>query len=257
MFPTSHRLRRFSGLVVAVTLLGLVFYPGFLATPYVTAQDTPRYAHTIVPESSPLYEEYTEGYDHEVYQYDELSPVGRELFDRTRAAEPRPQFNGERRYIPDVCRDFVLVCDRYSQDELPEQFTYGTELYYEEAFVFIEDGDDRFLLRTGITGHLFFAPFPVRFVVAWLTVLPLATFVAVVTFTSESDRVLGGAVGGGVLVATLGVLTPYIEMVGLGSARTIGVLLLGGVWVSILTAGGHRLYKRATDSERHSTPDRS
>lgn len=255
MSLTSHRLLQFSGIVVAVILFGLAFYPGTLASPYVTAQDTPRYAHTIVPESSPLYEEYTDGYDHEVYRYDDLSPVGQELFDRTRAAEPRPQYNGERRYIPDVCRDSLLVCDKYSRDELPEQFTYGTELTYEEAFVFVEDGDDRYLLRTGITGHLFFAPVPVRFILAWLTMLPLAAFVAVVTFNSGSDRVLGGVVGGGALVATLGVLAPYSEMVGLVSARVIGVLVLGGVWIGILTAGGYRLYRGVTDSKRRSSPD--
>lgn len=249
MDRSSQRILRFSGLIVAVILLGLAFYPGTLATPYVTAQETPKYAHTIIPESSPLYEEYTEDYNHEVYQYDELSPVGQELFDQTRAAEPRPQYNRERRYIPDVCRDFMLVCDKYSQDELPEQFTYGTELDYEEAFVFIEDGDDRYLLQTGITGHLFFAPFPVDFVIRRLTVIPLAIFVAVVTLRSESDRVHGGAVVGGMLVATVGVLAPYMEMVGFGSARTIGVLFLAGVWISILTSGGYRLYQRATDSE--------
>lgn len=255
MSPSPHRLLRGSGIVIAVLLLGLASYPGTFATPYVTAQETPRYTHTIVPESSPLYEEYTEDSDHEVYQYDELSPVGQELFDRTRAAEPRAQYNGERRYTPDVCRDFVLVCDEYSQDELPEQFTYGTELDYEDAFVFIADGDDRYLFQTGITGHLFLAPFPVDFVIRWLTVLPLALFVAIVTRKATSDRVLGGTVGGGILVAAVGVLAPYIEMIGLGPARTIGILFLAGVWISILGTGGYWLSQRMTDSGHPGTTD--
>lgn len=257
MSPSSHRLLRLSGVAVAVVLLGLAFYPGTLATPYVTADDTPKYAHTIVPESSPVYEEYTEEYEPRVYQYDDLSPAGQEVFDRARAAEPRPQYSGERRYVPDVCRDFVLVCDEYSRDELPEQFTYGTELTYEESLAFVEDGDDRYLLQTGITGHLFFGPFPVRFVVAWLTMLPLAALVAVVTVRSGSDRALGGAVGGGALVAVLAVLTPYVEMVGLGSARTIRVALLTAVWLAIVAAGGYWLYRRTAGSERDSTPDES
>ena len=255
MFPTSHQFLRYSGIALVVVLLGLAFYPGTLTSPYVTGQDTPRYAHAIVPESSPQYEGYVEEHDTEVLRYDELSPMARELFDRTRAADPR-NYDGEREFIPDVCRDFVLVCDAYPQDDLPDEFTYGTELTYEEAFVFIEDGDDRYLLRTGTTGHLFFGPFPVDFVIRWLTFLPLAAFVAVVTLRSESDRVLGGAVVGSVAVAALGVLAPYVEMTGLVSTWKTGVLLMGGVWFSIFTAGGYRLYQWIADRGRRSSPDR-
>ena len=252
----STRSLRYAGIAVAVVLLGLAFYPGALATPYVTADETPKYAHTIVPESSPNYDDYTEGYDHEVYQYDDLSPVGRELFDRTRAAEPRAQHNDERRYIPDVCRGFVLVCDEYAQDELPEQFTYGTELDYDEAFVFVEDGDERYLLRTGTTGHMFLAPFPFRFFLGMLALLPLSLFVAVVTFGPWSDRSVVGAVGGVALVAVLSVLTPYVEMAGFGSARVVGLAVLVGVWVSILAAGGHRFYQWVTEDEQRGSPGR-
>lgn len=255
MSPNSRRLLRLTGFAVVAILLGLALYPGTLTSPYVTAEDTPRYAHTIVPETSPLYEDYTDGYDHEVYRYDELSPVGRELFDRTRAAPPRPQYNGERRFIPDVCRGFVLVCDTYSEDEMPEEFTYGTELSYEEAFVFVEDGDDRHLLRTGITGHLFLAPFPVGFVLRWLTMLPLAIFVAVVALRSGSDRALVGAVGGGALVAALGVLAPYLEMAGLVSTLAVGLILLVGVWLAITAAGGYGLYRRVADRGRRGPPE--
>lgn len=255
MFPTSHRLLRVSGIVVAVLLLGLAVYPGTFTSPYVTGEDTPRYAHTIVPESSSQYEEVTSEHDPEIYQYDDLSPTAQELFDRTRAAEPRR--NGERRYIPDVCREFVLVCDEYATKDLPEEFTYGTQLNYDEAFVFIEDGDERYLLQTGITGHLFFAPFPVGFALAVLTMLPLAVFVATVTVRSRSRRVLGGAVGGGALVGILGVLAPYVEMVGVVSARVIGMVLLGGVWISLLAVGGYRLYQRVDDDKQHGPAGRS
>lgn len=253
MLPPSYRPLRVAGIVVAVLLLGLAVYPGTLTSPYVSGDDTPRYAHTIVPESSAEYEEVTSEHDPEVYQYGGLSPTAQELFDRTRAAEPRP--DGERRYIPTVCREFVLVCDEYAQDELPEEFTYGTELSYDEAFVIIEDGDNRYLLRTGITGHLLFAPFPVGFALAVLTMLPLAVFVATVTFRSKSKRLLGGTVGGGALVATLGVVAPYIEMAGLLPTWVLGVVLLGGVWFAILAAGGYRLYWMLADRDQHSTLD--
>lgn len=248
MFPPSSRLLRISGVAVVVLLVGLALSPGTLASPY--APDTPRYDHQIVPESSTMYEEVVEGSDPAVYQYDELSPVAQELFDRTRAAETQ-------QYTPTVCRNFMLVCDTYAEDELPEEFTYGTELTDEEAFVFVEDGDERYLFQTGTTGHLFLAPFPTGFALSWLTMLPLAAFIAVVTGTSASDRVLGAVVSSGVLVATLGVVAPYIEFAGLAPAWVLGVLLLGGVWIGILTAGGYTLYQRVAHSERRSSPDES
>ena len=253
MSPSSRRLVRISGIFIAVLLIALAFYPGTLATPYVTAQDSPRYAHTILPESSPIYEEYTDKYDPEVYRYDELSPVAQELFDRTRAAEPRPQYNGNRRYVPDVCGEFMLVCDGYAQDELPEEFTYGTELPPEETLAFVEDGDDRYLLQTGYTDHVTLFAIPFRLFIAWLTMFPLAAFVIVVAFTAESDRVLAGTIGAGALVAILSFLTPYLQMNGLGSAWTIRYLLLGSVWSTLLVAGGYKLSQLVFDGATQSS----
>lgn len=240
MSPLPYRVRRGFGIVIAILLVGLIFYPGALASPYITAQDGPQYAHTIIPESSPMYEEYTSEYELETYRYDELSPVARELFDRTRAADPRPQYNDERRYIPDVCRDFVLVCDAYSQNELPGEFTYGTELSTEATLQFIE-ADERYLFQTGYTSHATLFAFPFRFFMAVLVMLPLAIGVAVTAVKSENARILAGTVGGGVVVAVLSLLAPYLEMYGIVSARLIGVLVLAGVWLVLLAIGGYKL----------------
>jgi len=242
----SHRQLKVAGFVVAALLLALAAYPGSFGDPYVTASDSPKYAHTIVPESSPLYEEYTAGYDHEVYQYAELSPVARELFDRTRAAEPREQYNGNRRYIPAVCRGFMLVCDTYHEDDLPEEFTYGTELDYDEAFVFIDDGSDRYLLRTGWTGHGGLFAFPIRSVLSWLTLLPLAGFIGLLAARAADTSLLTGAVGGGAVVAVASLLSPYVEMTGAVSGLAIGVVCLLAVWLSIIATGGRALYHRMT-----------
>lgn len=243
----SHRRVRLAGFVVAALLLVLAAYPGTFGAPYVTASDGPQYAHTIVPAGSPLYDEYTSGYDHEVYQYEELSPVARELFDRTRAAEPREQYNGERRYIPEVCRDFMLVCDTYYEDDLPEEFTYGTELDYEEAFVFVEDGSDRYLLQTGWTGQGGLFAFPVRVVLSWLTLVPLAGFIGLLATKSADTGLLTGAVGGGILVAVGSLLSPYVEMMGVASGLAIGLVCLVVVWLSITVTGGRALYQRVTN----------
>lgn len=247
MSPPRTSPLRVAGLVLAALLLALALYPGSFAAPYVA--DGPAYDHTIVPESSPLYDDYTEGYDHEVYQYAALSPVAQELFDRTRTAEPREQYNGERQYRPDVCRAFLLVCDSYAEDELPAEFTYGTELSHEEAFVFVEDGDERYLLRTGTTDHLFLAPFPTGFVLSWLTLLPLAAIVAIAAFRVEDERVLGGMIVGGTLVGAIGFGAPYVAFARLAPAWVLGTVAMAGVWLGALAWGSRWVYRRATDGE--------
>lgn len=68
---------------------------------------------------------------------------------------------------------------------------------------------------------------------------------------------LGGATALGALVSTLGFLAPHLETNGVGSARAISVLLLAGVWLGILSAGGYTLYQLLADGERHTIPDGS
>lgn len=236
----STRLLRLTGVLVAILLLGLAGYSGTLASPYMTGQDSLQYSHAIVPETSAAYDEEVQP----VYQYDELSPVARTVVDRTRASP-----NGE--YVPIVCQAFMLVCDEYTRDELPEEFTYGEQLRYGEGLVFIEDGNDRFLFETGSTFHGL-PSLPVRLLSAWGTVLPLAAIVAGITFRSKNDRVLAGTVSIGVLVAALCLLAPYIEMAGLVSARVIGLLLVSVVWAGILAMGGYRLYRQVAHGARSS-----
>lgn len=241
--PTTRRLR-LTGVLVAILLLGLAGYSGTLASPYVIGQDSLQYSHAIVPETSAAYDEDVQP----VYQYDELSPVARTFVDRTRASP-----HGE--YIPIVCGDFMLVCDEYTRDELPEEFTYGEQLHYGEGLVFIEDGNDRFLFETGTTFHGLPA-LPVRLLSAWGTVLPLAAIVAGITLRSRKDRVLAGTVSIGVLVAALCLLAPYTEMVGLISARAIGLLLVSAVWIGILAMGGYQLYRWVAGRYRSSSKER-
>lgn len=244
MNDSSARLLRFAGVAMAVILLWVAFYPGTLASPYVTSSDSPRYAHTIIPESSSLYDDYTEESDLPVYQYAELSPVAQELFDRTRAAEPRPQYGDQRRFVPHVCPEFMLVCDTYAAEELPEEFTYGEELSRSEALQFVVADGERYLLRTGTTSHGAFFPYPDRLVVAWLTMLPLSVLIGYLAVTGGNRRVLGAslAIGGG--VASLGVLAPYLELYGLLAVRPVSFLLVGTVGLTLLAIGGRGVLSR-------------
>ncbi|OYR40540.1 hypothetical protein DJ82_07305 [Halorubrum sp. Ib24] len=156
--------------------------------------------------------------------------------DRTRAAP-------DNEYTPVVCQGFVLTCDAYTQDELSEEFTYGEERDLREAAVVIKDGDDQFLLQTGMVGHGWF-DLPFRLLTAWLTMIPLGIFVGWVALTSEREGMRAGAIGAGAVVATVGFAAPYIEMVGVLQAKTIGFLLFAGVWIGLLGLGGYRLVQR-------------
>lgn len=233
MPPASHRILQAAGLVLAVLLVGLAFYPGAVASPYV-AEDSYRYNHQIVPETAAAYDETVE--QARTYRYSELSGTAQTFVDRTRAAPA-----GE--YTPVVCQEFVLTCDEYSQDDLPPEFTYGEDLQEEDASVVIRDGDEAFLFQTGMVGHGWFR-LPLRFLTASLLLLPLAGVVSLAAIRSESERVLAGAAGAGAIIASLAVATPYIEMYGLLDAQTTGLLLLAGVWTGILAMGGYRLAQR-------------
>jgi hypothetical protein len=232
MSPSTRTLR-VAGLAVAVLLLWLAVYPGTVASPYV-AEDSREYYHQIIPETAAEYNETVE--QAPTYNYSDLSPTAQTFVDRTRAAP-----NTE--YTPVVCEEFVLTCDEYTRDELPEEFTYGEDLELAEATVVIRDGDEQFLLQTGMVGHGWFG-IPVRVLTAWLTMIPLGVFVGKVALRTERERLLGGAVGAGIVVAIAGFAAPYTELVGVLQARTIGFLLLGSVWIGLLGRGGYWLARR-------------
>lgn len=249
MTPSTRRRLRYLGIAVAVLLVVLALYPGTLASPYLSPQETTQYSHAVTPESSDTYEEWTEEFDPDYYRYEELSPEARELFDRTRTAEPS-EHGWERTFTPRICRDVVLVCDGYVRGELPEEFTYGEELTPDEALVIVQHGEDRYLLKTGEFGHGDRFALPIRPVGVWLTLLPLALFVGGVAVSATTDRALAGTVGGGALVGVLGFLAPYLEMIGVVPVPVLGGLLLVSVWTTVLVSSGYRLYRATTDDDR-------
>ena len=222
------------GIGVSLLLLWLAFYPGTVASPYV-AEDSYRYSHHILPETAAGYDDFIE--EAPTHEYSELSPLAQTFVTRTRESPTHE-------YTPTVCQEFMLSCDQYSQSELPGVFTYGDELSPEEATVVIRDGEERFVLQTGMVGHGWFS-IPVRWLTACLTVVPLGLFVGAVALRSKSRPLLSGAIGAGVLVALFSVAAPYIEMfVIVIQAQTIGFVLLGGVWSGLFTFCGHRLSRR-------------
>lgn len=233
MSPSTHRILQGIGLVVAVVLVGLLFYPGTLASPYV-ADDAQAYDNRVVPETAAAYDEYVE--QAPTYRYDELSGPAQTFVDRTRAAP-------DDEYTPVVCRAFVVTCDEYTRDDLPSEFTYGDDVREENAFVVIQDGDEELLFQTGMISHGL--PWlPVRFLTMVFLLFPLAGAVGTTALRSENERVVGGVAGLGAVVAALAVAAPYLEMYGLLDAQTTGFLLLGGFWACLVGWSGYRLAGR-------------
>lgn len=233
MSLSTHRILQATGLVVAAVLVGLLFYSGTLASPYV-ADDAGAYDNRVVPETAAAYDEHVKRAP--TYRYDELSGLARTFVDRTRAAP------GDE-YTPVVCREFAVTCDEYTREDLPSEFTYGDDVREEDAFVVVRDGDEELLFQTGMISHGL--PWlPVRFLTMVFLLLPLAGTVGRTAVRSEDERVLGGVAGLGAIVAVLAVVAPYLEMYGLLDAQTTGLLLLGGVWTGLIGWSGYRLAGR-------------
>ena len=234
---------RIAGLCVAIALLALAAYPGTLAEPYDTARGDPSYFHTIVREDSSTYEEYAAEVD-TTYRYEELSPAGQRFFDR--ALEAPRVGGGQRRFEPTVCAGFVLTCDAYAQSDLPPEFTYGTQLPPDFALQFVEKGGERYLLQTGFINHAGLFGFSNTLFLAWPTVIPLGLFVGRAALNSDSERFVAATAGLGAAVAALALAAPYLDMFGVVSAFWVGVTVLAATWLSLLGAGGHRVYRWVT-----------
>ena len=237
---------RLAGVFVALLLVASGFYPGAFWSPY----SNDHYEFTVAPESSTMYEEYTEYYDPEVLQYEDLSPAAQAFIERAKAGEPEGNGWG-RSYEPTVCHEFLLVCDEVPREALPEEFGYGFSLSEDAAFHIIEEGDERYLLETGTVESGFFGPVPIGFIVGWLTVVPLGLFVGVVTVRSERDRLRRGLIGGGLAVAVLGLLAPYLEMFVGVSAVTLGLVCLVATWVGIVGYGCYSVAQWITDRRQN------
>jgi len=212
----SNRNLRILGIVIAVLLIALAFYPGTLTTPYV--QETPQqYTNTLVPE-------WDVDNDPTVYQYDELSPVAQEIFDRTRNVKASSEDTPG--YTLDVCRDFMLICDGYHEDELPDEFTYSLS---NEAHVIVEDGNESYVLRTGTSLHgnyFFITPSGIDALLSFLILFSVAVATVVVVVKSQNEYLLKGTVSGGAVIGALAFLAPYLEMLELVTASALRLLIL-------------------------------
>lgn len=137
---------------VALALIGLIFsYPGALSSPYSDTGLHGYYDNKIVEQASSV-----ESIEHSavtdetsVYQYSELSPVAKEVFDKTRSDE-------DNAFTIILCHDWTLTCDEYYESELPDEFQYGAvghNVDESELYTVIEAEGEAYVLQTGALGH--------------------------------------------------------------------------------------------------------
>ncbi|MGM0448479.1 MAG: hypothetical protein ACQERM_09565 [Methanobacteriota archaeon] len=137
---------------VALALIGLIFsYPGAISSPYSDTGLAGYYDNQIVEQASDV-----ESIEHSavtdetsVYQYRELSPVAKEVFDETRSDEGRS-------FTIVLCHDWALTCDEYYESEVPDEFQYGAvghNVDESELYAVVEAEGEAYVLQTGALGH--------------------------------------------------------------------------------------------------------
>lgn len=230
-------------IIVAILLLvGLPFYSGTFVGGYDI--NTHQYEHEIVAGPTDNATEtvnLSQSIESEAtrYRYEDLSPVARELFDRTRTADSLT-------YTPNVCESYVLVCDSYYEADLPSEFTYGygfdsVDSRNADVYTVIENNGDEYLLRTGTSQtmpsyiHLGMLSLLLRGLMLVQAVILSITALTLYDRSGIGNSRLFVLFGAGALFAAWGVLTPYLEIfVGISSVTSIRFALPVGVLVCLI-----------------------
>lgn len=137
---------------VAFALIGLIFfYPGTISSPYSDTGLNGYYDNRIVEQANDIESiEHTAVTDEtSVYQYNELSPVAKDVFDKTRSA-------ADDSFTIVLCHRWTLTCDEYYESDVPDEFQYGAvghDADESELYTLVEDDGEAYVLQTGALGH--------------------------------------------------------------------------------------------------------
>lgn len=235
-------------IVVAACLIGLAFYTGTVASPYVDTGLNGFYDNKIVNEAAdsdslevpdevylgtgamhnPQVEENGSVVVEEVnvYQYSELSPTAREIFDDTRTADTGI-------YSLTLCREWVLVCDGIPRSSVPDEFTYGAvgHNFGQTPLTIIQTEEQTYLLRTGAAWHGDGWDITGLFAVAFsrgtlLLIGSVMLYYAIRPTAARKDGVGTYDIGFGMLIGGLAAGAPYLHMAGVSDVSSVRLLLL-------------------------------
>lgn len=233
----TNELRSVRSLRVCLGLLliGLVFYPGIVMSPYIQTYD-PIFNNQIIDNDTEVealgvgedenpYHSLTTRHpqlnddgsvkigETDVYQYTELDSKTREIFDRARTAE-------DQEFELTVCKEWVLICDEYRQSDIPDEFTYeavGQGIDQTPIYI-VKTENQAYLLRTGSPGHGDGANLAKAgvFVISRLILLLIAASVLYYAVRPpDSDSVYSFNILLGISIGALAFLAPYLHMIGI------------------------------------------
>lgn len=199
-------------------LIGLLLFVSFFTTsPFADPYQNPEiHFNTISHESTEPYDGLVEQYnltEDDLITEVELSPLAREWVKYTLSeGDPPPkEWKSEevRTWNPNVCREFMLYCDTYS--ESPDEFAYG--FTDEQQAYLVEYEDERYVLTTdpqGSVAHLEFIQLAAKIVVLLLTGGAIAIAGAMRQRLPEKSQMQFAGAGTALLLYAY--TTPYISM---------------------------------------------
>ena len=223
--------------VLAVSLVSLVFfYPGAMSSPYSETGLDGYYDNRILEQASDVESiEHSEVTDEtSVYQYGELSPVAKEVFDETRSAE-------DDSFTIRICHDWTLVCDEYYESEVPEEFRYGAvghNVDEDELYAVIVDDGQAYVLQTGALGHgdgwdLGGLPLVVISSLMMLSVSGVLLHNTISPPKPDGNGVASSDVAFGFLIGVFALAVPYLHMGGILTASQSRMSIVGIVAVGL------------------------
>ena len=169
-----------------------------------------------------------------VYQYNELSPVAKEVFDKTRSAV------GDSFTIV-LCHEWTLTCDKYYESEIPDEFQYGIvghNVDKSELYTVVEDEGEAYVLQTGALGPIAgwdLSGLPL--VISSSLMVLLVSGVLVHNAIKPPEQIGNGFavwdIGAALLVGTFALAVPYLHMWDILSIHWSGRLITGAVALGV------------------------
>jgi len=224
-------------IALALALIGLIFsYPGAISSPYSDTGLAGYYDNQIVERANDI-----ESIEHSavtdetsVYQYNELPPVAKEVFDKTRSAT-------DDSFTIVLCHEWTLTCDEYYESDVPDEFQYGImgdNVDKNKLYTVVEDEGEAYELQTGA----------LRPIAGWdLSGLPLVissslmvllvSGVLVHNAIKPPEQIGNGFaawdIGAALLVGTFALAVPYLHMWDIHSVHWSRRLITGAVALGV------------------------
>ena len=231
---TVHSLIR---IALALALIGLIFYyPGAISSPYSDAGLAGYYDNQIVEQADDIdsIDHYEVTDETSVYQYNELSPVAKDVFDKTRSAV------GDSFTIV-LCHEWTLTCDKYYESEIPDEFQYGIvghNVDENELYTVVEYEGEAYVLQTGALGpvagwDLSGLPLVVSSSLMVLLVSGVLVHNAIKPPEQTGNGFAAWDIGAALLVGTFALAVPYLHMWEILSVHWSRRLITGAVALGV------------------------